>query len=234
MKNPADQKTQLTGLLATCYSQSGDINQAVSLYKSALRTNPRDPELHYNIAVAYTKQNNIRDAIHHFQESIKNKPRYASPYLALGELYRKSNRQSLAMIYFMKFSLLERNTPRTQIAARRIAHLLYNGVNTETNNISVNLNSDNNNESLLTLDLALLLIALNAISEDKEITAEIHAGALNKFVGITKEIVEDDPKLNSMFFSDHALSDIIRLYSQNNFLPFALNLADIAGFRKPG
>jgi len=229
LKNPADQKRNLTTLLATCYSESGDINQAVSLYKSVLRSNSRDPELHYNLAVAYTKQNKVREAIDHFEKSIKNKPDYASPYLALGQLHRLSNNQSMAMIYFMKFSLLEKNSRRTQQAAKQITYILYNGVDTESNNIAVNLNQ--NDDSLLTLDLALKLIALNAMAEGDRITPKIHADALNKFVGLTKELVENDPELYNSFFWDHALSDIANLHSKNDFIPFAHKLAEMAGFR---
>jgi len=231
LKNPGSVKENLTGLLATCHSQAGNVKQAIRHYKTALRSSPHAPELHYNIAVSYTKIKNGREAIYHFQEAIKYKPDYASPYLALGEIYGASNQRAIALAYFMKFGMLEPNTARTQIAASRIASLPYNGISTDTQSITVNLVADQPYE-MLSVDIALQLIAISATPQDKRISAQSHVEVLTKFVALSGEMAANSLDKNNSFVWKYALSDLVGLYEQDRFLPFARNLTDLAGFRK--
>ena len=231
LKNPEGMEDQLTGLLATCYSVAGDTDEAVSLYKSALQSNPQNYNLHFNIAIVYNKQNKNEQAIHHLEESINIKPDYSSAYLALGELHRLGNHRTEALFYFMKFIMLEENTPRTQIAADHIATLPYSNIQRGQNkDVTIYTNSEHGD--LGPLDLALTVFAVSETSEDRQVTSQVHVDVLTNFFEMAGKYAENNLEVSDSFLWQYALSDIVSLHTQNNFQPFAHYLADIAGIRK--
>lgn len=229
----SDFEAKLTSLSATCHSRAGNINKAIKLYRSSLRTSPNDYATHYNIAVAYGKLKNDEKAIYHFQQSIDNNTEYASPYFALGEIYLSNNRRAAALFYYMKFGLMERNTDRAKTAAARIALLPYNGLNTKSKQITVNLDSNHQgDENLLSLDLGLQIAAAAIVANDSKVSSKEHEQVLSSFVQLTKEMVENNPEMKKTATWRYAIADILAFHSRDELDPLIEYLANTDGFER--
>jgi len=51
------------------------LEEAINHFREALRINPEDPEVHYNLGVARYIQGNLMVAIQHFYEVLRMGPR---------------------------------------------------------------------------------------------------------------------------------------------------------------
>ena len=229
LKTSDSLRTELTMLLGTCYSQSGDTQRAIDVYLSGLRSAPNDSSLHYNVAITYAKNLENSKAIYHLQQSIKNNPAYASPYLVLGEMYRRTNRRVPAVFFFMQFALLEQNTNRTRIAARGVFSLSAPD-GQANNNIAVNLDSDEDADAFLALDIGLQMLAMEAGASGKKNQARDHVGVLMGLLELTSGF-KNDKEIASTFIWQYAGKNINALYAQNNFEHYAYSLANKASLQ---
>jgi len=67
--------------------QNGQLEQAIALYIKAVDLEPRNPELHYNLAVEYLKAYNYSLAEEEFKKVIALDPKDKDAYYNLGVLY---------------------------------------------------------------------------------------------------------------------------------------------------
>ena len=229
LENTTEFDSKFNGLIAACYSQSGDIKQAISMFETSLRSAPDNFELHYNLGVSYAKVNDNKNAIKHLQQTIKIKPDYASPYLALGELYRRNNHRIPAIYFFMQFGLLEQDTARTEIAAKNIFLLSDNTFSTDKNQISVNLDSAEGTEHFLPLDSGLQTLAIEAAPKRENNPARYHVNVLTDLVDLSRDIQQDNDDLTSTFIWQYAGSNITALRANNEFRDYAYSMVRKAG-----
>jgi len=77
--------------------EQGRIDEAISGYTAALKLNPGDAVVHYNLASAYVIQGRIDEAISEYAAAIKLNPDSAEVHFYLGAAYKKQGRMNEAI-----------------------------------------------------------------------------------------------------------------------------------------
>jgi len=75
---------------------------AIDAYKKAIRINPKNPDLHYNLGIALAKMQHHEQAIAAFLEAIQLDANNAAAYNGLAISYYQSGNKELARIYAQK------------------------------------------------------------------------------------------------------------------------------------
>lgn len=235
-ENSTEITTKLTGILGSCYSQQGNYEKAIELFKTGLKASPANSELHLNIAVTYSKLKRNDEAIHHLKESIKSNPEYASPYLFLAELFRTQNRRVPAITSYMQFVLLEPNTKRSELAANRVFALLSNGPHKTANGktaMSVNLEPNDDEGAFLALDLGVQVIAMQSATDSSKSLIERKINSLNTLMELCSEM-KSERELTSTFTWQYTIKDLLKLQKRSDLNTYAYVLAEKAGSKEAG
>ncbi len=83
-------------LLGNLLVESNEVGEGVDAYRNALKNNPEDPLLYYNLALTLMRQNSVEEAIRNFSKAIE--------FSGGGELASKSHAH-LGQIYFSRGNL---------------------------------------------------------------------------------------------------------------------------------
>ena len=126
LKSKLQKKFNIT--LGSCYSQNGNINEALKSFENGIKVDSKDPYLHLNIAVTLINIGKKQRAVLHLKEAIKFANGYASPYYFLAEIFRNSNYKIPAMFLYMKFVSLEPNSQRSVDASKKSIHFYMMGL----------------------------------------------------------------------------------------------------------
>lgn len=86
--------------LATEFLRSNKVDGAIALYEQALKFNPEDEDVHYNLGIAYAKQGNAPKAIEHYEHALRIVPDYAEAHNNLGNLLAQQRRFEEANEHF--------------------------------------------------------------------------------------------------------------------------------------
>jgi tetratricopeptide (TPR) repeat protein len=73
--------------LGISYSKSGKIQEAIEMYKQAIRINPTSPTAYYNIGIVYSKSGKYQEAREMYKQAIKIDPDYTKAHYNLGLIY---------------------------------------------------------------------------------------------------------------------------------------------------
>jgi Flp pilus assembly protein TadD len=88
------------------HQQAGRLDQAVHLYRQALRRAPACPEAHHNLGVIYQDQGRLTEATAAYQEALRLKPDYGSAHYNLGVLWQAQEQlEAAAAAYQTALSL---------------------------------------------------------------------------------------------------------------------------------
>ncbi|MBW1981585.1 MAG: tetratricopeptide repeat protein [Deltaproteobacteria bacterium] len=79
-----------------------DPNLALERFLKALKDDPENPYVHYNIAIAYWAKRDTAKAKLHFEEAIRLKPGYSEAYNNLGVIYLEQGQIQQAIESFKK------------------------------------------------------------------------------------------------------------------------------------
>lgn len=80
------------------YYKNGDKVKYQELISDALKSNPNDPTLQFNLGVVSTETGNFTDAEKYYRKAIELKPDYYEPYLNLAELKLKPDAEIVKKI----------------------------------------------------------------------------------------------------------------------------------------
>jgi Flp pilus assembly protein TadD len=92
--NPRDPQMRL--LMGVAHAESGDLNQAKSIYLQLTQEFPELPEPHNNLATLYAQEANFALARESLEMAIRLNPRYAIAHENLGDVYVRLARESYA------------------------------------------------------------------------------------------------------------------------------------------
>ena len=177
---------QLSMIQATCLSQSGDSKKALKVFEKALRSDPDNYDLNFNIAITLARTGEIDAAIDHLESAVAADPLHPSPYYVIGGLFGDRSETVKAMLSFMLFMQYEFNTERSADAARSIIDLAFSGVQTDSETGAATIFFDPGLESdageLASLSL-LLGISAAASAPDGEIK-EPMSGTISDMFGL--------------------------------------------------
>jgi len=75
--------------LAVSLSKKGSVDQAIVAYRQALKKEPKNSRIHYNLAVAYLKADNKKNALVHLNEAIQLDPKFENAKNLLEKLIKE-------------------------------------------------------------------------------------------------------------------------------------------------
>jgi|SRR6185503_16116351 len=78
----------------------GDTEGAIQKYRAAMKLNPEDEEVYFNMAFAYARQGNTNQAIHYYNEALRIFPDYAEAHNNLGNLLVGLRQHTNALEHF--------------------------------------------------------------------------------------------------------------------------------------
>ena len=91
----------LTGL-GNKLMNRGDLDDAVTQYRTLLDINPTDARSNYNLGLALVKQNKLEQAVSYFRKAIKADPQHAKAHNNLGNILVRQNKSDQALQHFLK------------------------------------------------------------------------------------------------------------------------------------
>ncbi|WP_461834118.1 tetratricopeptide repeat protein [Desulfothermus sp.] len=77
--------------LAVSLSKKGSVDQAIVAYRQALKKEPKNSRLHYNLAVAYLKTGKKKNALVHLNEAIQIDPEFENAKNLLEKLMKEKD-----------------------------------------------------------------------------------------------------------------------------------------------
>ncbi len=81
---------------------AGDTGQALQYLVAAEKKDPRNPRIHYSLALAYAARRLPDQALAHFLKALELKPDYSEAHNALGAFYAEQGLKDKAMEHFQK------------------------------------------------------------------------------------------------------------------------------------
>ena len=75
--------------LAVCLSKKGSVEQAIIAYRQALKKEPKNSRIHYNLAVAYLKAGKKKNSLIHLNEAIQIDPEFEDAKKLLDKLLKE-------------------------------------------------------------------------------------------------------------------------------------------------
>ena len=80
--------------LGSVLDDAGKQDEAIAEYKEALKLDPRNASIHYNLSIVYQKKKDMPSAIAELKEATKLSPDWPTPHLMLSNLLRDSDPKS--------------------------------------------------------------------------------------------------------------------------------------------
>ena len=117
----------------------GEPKKAVEVYKKAIKLQPDDGLVYYNLGVTYTKLNNTEEAKKTFKKAVFVNPNHASSHFALAHLFHKTNYKIPALFALMRFLVLEPQSRRSPGAHQAFLDMLRGGASPGKNPGEINI-----------------------------------------------------------------------------------------------
>jgi superkiller protein 3 len=89
--------------LGVALAKINDREGAIVALKKAVELDPKNGQIHLNLAVAYRRQKKIDDAIKEYETAVSLDPGLAGGYYDLGLLYSQDRRYDDALTAFKKY-----------------------------------------------------------------------------------------------------------------------------------
>jgi tetratricopeptide (TPR) repeat protein len=99
--------------LGSGLDETGKRDEAVEIYKAAIKQVPDFPLLHYNLGLTLIRSGKHGDAKQALQKGLLLDPNHRSSHLLLGGLYREMGYRVPAILALSRFLALEPDTPRS-------------------------------------------------------------------------------------------------------------------------
>jgi Tfp pilus assembly protein PilF len=155
--------------------QSGEPKKAVEVYKAAIKLQPQDALLHYNLAITYNNLSKPDDARKTVKQAITLNPAHPSSHLFLSTLWYQGGYRTPALLAACRFLVLEPRSQRTAIALKIVQEVMGGGVTAGKNpneiNIFVDMSAKKDEGDFGAVDLVLGLgKAASMTKENKDKT----------------------------------------------------------------
>ena len=126
-------------LISNVLDETGKVNEAIKLYKTAIKRNPGIALLHYNLAISLRRASKLAKAKEAVKKALKYKPDHASSHLTLGSIYQEMGYRIPTVLAYSRFLVLEAESPRAIETLQALQDLLTAGVSKgdEPNEIKV-------------------------------------------------------------------------------------------------
>ncbi len=221
-------ESMLYGIQASCYSAKGDVEQAFETYQCGLIKYPEDPMLNYSLAITYIGEDMYYAASVYLKQAIRGKTVFPSPYFYLGQIFQHEGYRIPSFFVYLRFFMLEPDTPRAVFAAQRVYELMHGStVDEETGDIQVVIPSDSSriegDFSRLEVLLTLSSVNLQSMDNADQSDAEIFVNQLKNFIQVCMEL--DNQPVYDTFTWKCAMKDVLWLNEIGLMEPFAYYVA---------
>lgn len=154
--------------LGSCWDLAGKPKKAVKLLEKGLRESPRDAGLLFNLAVVQVNSGKTAEARVTFERTLAEAPRHRTANLALGQLYQAEGKRVAAVLAYLRFLSLERDTERAKAAASAVRELLLAAVKDEGGgNITLLFSPPKEGDELAKFDFMMGLAAAVQHTEEQ-------------------------------------------------------------------
>ena len=167
----SDHLAQFHIMIGNSLFNLGKTNEAVEVYRAAIKLNPRDALLHYNLATILARIGKPSDAKTETEESIRCDSSQASSHLFLAVLYRDMGYRMPAVMAYSRFLLLEPGSQRAMQALASLERLIAWGARVtkepgNQNEIDIAVNGPNqklvDEGNFATIEIAMsMLVAMD-------------------------------------------------------------------------
>ena len=82
--------------LGSVLDDSGKTDDAIAEYKEALKLQPKNSSIHYNLSIVYQKKHDMTAAVAELREAAKLSPDWPTPHLMLTNLLKDSDPKAAA------------------------------------------------------------------------------------------------------------------------------------------
>ena len=223
--------SQLSVMQASCQSQAGETEQALRVFRRALKNDPDHYPLNFNIAITLAQDGQSDAALEHILRATTANPTHPSPYYVLGSLYYDKGMAVEGLLAFLVFVQREFNTQRAAMASRFAIDRAFSSVSQEDDALVISLAhlEGSGDDPLLPLEMFLSLNAATKIEGDsiKEPVAESIAELLASFVSASHELTGDVDQ--ESFVAKYLLPDVAAIGEADIDEPFAWFVASTAG-----
>ena len=113
--------------MASCLDHLGESEKAIDIYKETLEKYPREPLLHFNLALTYSQNKKPDLAISHLKEELYISPEHPTSHLLLGLTFQESGYQIPAIFALSRFLILEPMSSRASQVLLRLRQLINVG-----------------------------------------------------------------------------------------------------------
>jgi tetratricopeptide (TPR) repeat protein len=126
-------------LLGNCLDELGKRDEAINVYKAAIKSTPGFALLHYNLGLTYMRTGRLDDARKALQQSLHLNPNHGSSHYLLSTIYQQFGYRVPATLALSRFLSIEPDGPRTVDALRRLQSLLGAGVSQSETSKEINI-----------------------------------------------------------------------------------------------
>jgi len=126
-KEGSEQLIAMTNL-ASCLDSAGQPDKAIAMYQRALKLEPDDSSVLFNLAVTLAGQNKFNEARELLKRDTEKHPSHASGQLLLGYIFKAQRYNVPALFAYLHFLALEPASKRSPQAIAAVWQLLNFGV----------------------------------------------------------------------------------------------------------
>jgi tetratricopeptide (TPR) repeat protein len=137
---PLKTKVALHSLTGSCEDLAGNVDASLAEFNAGLALAPRDAQINFNAGVTLAKANRFDAARGYLKTAMEAALQYASPYLIYAQLLHKEGNPAAALPLYLRFLMMEPNSPRRGEVAGYIVTLLRQGARLENGKPVVTVN----------------------------------------------------------------------------------------------
>ena len=112
------QNTDFRVNLANYYQAINDTNKCILNYEEAIKANPTDATLYFDLGNIFLKQGNLIKAMYNFAEAIRIDPNHAESYYGAGIIFVQTKMHEKAEKFFLKALEINPNLTRAKSSLR--------------------------------------------------------------------------------------------------------------------
>ena len=129
-------------LLGNTLDELGKRDEAIGIYKAAIKQSPKMALLHFNLGLALMRSGKLSEAKEAMQQSLHLAPNHASSHYVLATLYYQLGYRVPAILALSRFLSIEPESQRTNEAIPILDRLIAGGVTKgkDPNKINITLN----------------------------------------------------------------------------------------------
>lgn len=126
-------------LLGNSLDELGKRDEAIGIYRSAIKSLPGVALLHFNLGLTMYRSEKYDEARKTLQQAVLTDPGHASSHFLLGATYQRSGHRIPAILAYSWFLVLEPDSPRSRQVLPALNRLIVGGVSQGADPSKINI-----------------------------------------------------------------------------------------------